>query len=319
MLTPNLSFPFLQPSQAQKHVTVNETLALLDALVQMGVESRSVATPPGAPTPGARYIVPPGANGGWAGHEGAVADWRDGHWRFLTPNPGWLVWVVDEAQFVVADGQDFQRASDVLLSQLSQLGLAASADASNRLVVNSPASLFTNDQAGHQLKINKATTTDTASLLFQSGFSGHAEIGLAGDDALTVKVSDNGQDWQTAIQVDPADASTRVRQLRSLIFSVDNDGAIQIPTPAAGGLFAFAMIDDVFPQASHSGLFAYDVGATLSLVTLASASSVVNHGAAALTGTFGPPAKTGIAVAPSNLVFENRFGTNRKFSLTFLC
>ena len=36
--SPRLDLPFILPSQAQKHVTHNEALRLLDALVQLAVE-----------------------------------------------------------------------------------------------------------------------------------------------------------------------------------------------------------------------------------------------------------------------------------------
>jgi hypothetical protein len=40
--------------------------------------------------------------------------------------------------------------------------------------------------------------------LFQTGFSGRAEIGLAGDDGLSVKVSADGSGWTTAFAVNSA-------------------------------------------------------------------------------------------------------------------
>jgi hypothetical protein len=40
--TPNLKLPYILPSQAQKHVTHNEALRLLDAVVH---QKRQVANP----------------------------------------------------------------------------------------------------------------------------------------------------------------------------------------------------------------------------------------------------------------------------------
>lgn len=57
---------------------------------------------------------------------------------------------------------------------------------------------------GHQLKINKASASDTASLLFQSGWTGHAEIGLVGDTSFSLKVSPDGSTWTEALRADPA-------------------------------------------------------------------------------------------------------------------
>lgn len=62
-----------------------------------------------------------------------------------------------------------------------------------------PAVLFTHAGAGQQLKLNKAAATDTASLLFQSGWTGHAEMGLAGNNAFSIKVSPDGATWATGL------------------------------------------------------------------------------------------------------------------------
>jgi hypothetical protein len=62
------------------------------------------------------------------------------------------------------------------------VGVNAAADSTNRLAVSSVASLFNHAGAGHQMKINKNAAADTASILFQTGFSGRAEMGTAGSD-----------------------------------------------------------------------------------------------------------------------------------------
>lgn len=87
-LSPVLSLPLIQPAQAQKHVTHNEALRLLDVLVQPAVESRSLAAPPAFPAEGARWIVPAGATGPWAGQDGTIALYDQGDWVFLAPLPG---------------------------------------------------------------------------------------------------------------------------------------------------------------------------------------------------------------------------------------
>jgi hypothetical protein len=45
--------PLIEPSQAQKHVTHNEALAVLDVLVQTTATSRSLTAPPTAVVAGA--------------------------------------------------------------------------------------------------------------------------------------------------------------------------------------------------------------------------------------------------------------------------
>ena len=68
--TSRLGLPVIDAAQAQKHVTYNEALILLDALTQLAVENRTLTTPPGTPADGACYIPAVGATGAWAGGAG---------------------------------------------------------------------------------------------------------------------------------------------------------------------------------------------------------------------------------------------------------
>ena len=61
--TASLALPLLLAEQAQKHVTHNEALRLLDALVQMRVVEQGLTTPPGSPTDGEIYVPGSGASG----------------------------------------------------------------------------------------------------------------------------------------------------------------------------------------------------------------------------------------------------------------
>jgi Protein of unknown function (DUF2793) len=102
--TSNLSLPFIIAAQAQKHVTHNEALRALDAVVQLSVLDKDLAAPPGAPSEGARYLVGPGATGAWAGQAGSIAAFQDGAWAFYAPQQGWRAWVADEARLYVWSG-----------------------------------------------------------------------------------------------------------------------------------------------------------------------------------------------------------------------
>ena len=74
-----------------------------------------------------------------------------------------------------------------------------------------PQPFFNHAGDSHRLKINKASATDTATLLFQSGWTGHAEMGLAGDTDFSIKVS-NGSEWKTGLEIDSAGRVTRPNQ-----------------------------------------------------------------------------------------------------------
>ncbi len=200
--TPRLSLPLLAAGQAQKHVTHNDALTRLDALVHLTVDSRSAVTPPAVPTELSAFIIPSGATGAFAGRTDQIALFEDGGWTFLVPRAGWQAWVSDESEHHLWTGSEWRRDSPLSSLGASLWGVNGTADVTTRFVVQAPASLFNHDGAGHQLKLNKAAAGETASLLFQDGYSGRAEFGLAGDDDLHCKVSANGSAWAEALVID---------------------------------------------------------------------------------------------------------------------
>lgn len=68
--TANLDLPYILPNQAQKHVTHNEAIRALDAIVQLAVIDRDRTAAPEAPQEGDRYIVAANAQGLFAGQKG---------------------------------------------------------------------------------------------------------------------------------------------------------------------------------------------------------------------------------------------------------
>lgn len=198
--TPRLKMPFIMPGQAQKHVTHNEALQKLDCLVQC-VLLGTRAEPPSTATEGDGYLVAPSPSGAWQGKGGTLAFHQDGAWQFATPLAGWRAWFADHNRQLVFTGSGWEELPLPQNGRLEKLGIGTDADSTNRLAIASTASLFSHDGAGHQIKVNKATATDTASLLFQSGWTGHAEMGLAGSNAFSVKVSPDGQNWHTALTI----------------------------------------------------------------------------------------------------------------------
>lgn len=208
-----LGMPYIQPSQAQKHVTHNEAIRMLDALVQLSVIKRTRTSPPASFSEGDRYIVPTGATGAWAGQDYKLAVATNQVWKVYTPREGWIAYVEDEALAVAFNGGAWVElpkgleASD--LQNLAQIGINTGADAGNRLSVASDATLLTHDGGDHRLKINKAGNTDTASLLFQSNWTGHAEMGLTGGKDFTIRVSADGGTFVDALSADAATGRLR--------------------------------------------------------------------------------------------------------------
>lgn len=199
--TPLLNLPLLAPAQAQKHVTHNEALTALDALLFLAVQGFGANTPPGAPAANERHIVGTAPTGAWTGKAGAIAVWQDNAWFFHTPRAGWLAFVTATLEMKVHNGSSWIALATA--GPLTMLGINATPDATNRLAVASDATLLNHAGAGHQLKLNKAATGQTASLLYQSAYSGRAEIGLTGTDDLSIKVSPDGAAWTSALTIAP--------------------------------------------------------------------------------------------------------------------
>lgn len=118
----NLDLPYIMPSQAQKHVTHNEALARLDAIVQLGVLDRHLTVPPGSPADGDRYIVAAAATGAWTGWDLSVASWYAGAWLRLVPREGWLCWVADEDNILFWNGAAWQPLIAANLGAVAKAG-----------------------------------------------------------------------------------------------------------------------------------------------------------------------------------------------------
>ena len=211
--TPRLGLPYMAAGQAQKHLTYNEALSLLDGLVQTVALSRTVADQPADPADGALYILPEDATGDrWASLlPGDLVRFEAGGWSRIPVGDGHLAVVLDESALLVFyEGGWEQVVANPDLQNLPLLGVGATADAANPLTVKAGGVLLTAKPASDggtgdlRLTINKEAAGDTGSLLFQSGYAGRAEFGLAGDDDFRLKVSDDGATWREALAVDRA-------------------------------------------------------------------------------------------------------------------
>ena len=199
LISPNLKLPYLAPAQAQKHVTHNEALRQLDAIVQLSVNSVT-NTPPESPENGWREIIGPDPDGEFAGHSHAVAAFQDGAWAFYAPETGWRAYVQVLSALYIFDGTSWQSLMrQDIIDDIDMIGINAQADATNRLSVKSHAILFDHEGAGQQLKINKASSDETASLLLQTQYVSKAELGLTGGDNLHLKVSPDGSNFKDSL------------------------------------------------------------------------------------------------------------------------
>jgi hypothetical protein len=105
--TERLALPLLAAGQAQKELTHNEALSLLDLVVAMTAESADVTTPPAVPDLGQCWIVADGGTGAWTDRDRWLAGWTANGWRFLAPFEGMRCWVKDRGNGLCHDGEDW--------------------------------------------------------------------------------------------------------------------------------------------------------------------------------------------------------------------
>jgi len=230
-----LALPYLAAGQMQKHVTLNTALTRLDALLQTAVVSRTTAAQPESPSGGDLYILPDGAEGeAWHGRPaGALMRFEAGGWSVVPAPDGLIAVVLDTAEAVVRTPGGWRLLGEWLgeAQQLSRLGVGTTADAANPVAIKANAALLTargEDEGGDgdlRLTMNKAGAGDVLSLLFQSGYGGRAELGLIGDDDLSLKVSQDGSEWRRVFGVDRTTGRIAFDQgaarLETAVFTLD--------------------------------------------------------------------------------------------------
>lgn len=257
-----LGLPYIIASQAQKHLTHNEALAILETLVQPVVSDIAASAPPVDPSEGDCVVVASGATDAFAGKDGMIAAWIAAAWHFHTPHKGWSVVRASDGQiFVYGPSGWAAPPAPSTQDNLAQVGINAAASPTNRLTVASDASLFTAQANDHRMTINKAGAGDTASLVFQSGWSGRAEMGLSGEDGFSIKVSADGSAWHDALSIDPASGLVRMPErpagtaymdggtvtfapgdTRGFAGLAQSQGGLSLGTPLAGGVAGAPLI-----------------------------------------------------------------------------
>ena len=134
-------------------------------------------------------------------------------WQFAIPQAGWRAWVSAESALLVYDGTSWAAVGGGggTPQTLPLLGINTTADATNKFAVASSDVLMTHVGTSLRLKLNKNNPAATASVLYQTGFSGRAEFGLTGDDDFHIKVSPDGTSWTDALTINGTTGNVTLR------------------------------------------------------------------------------------------------------------
>lgn len=258
-----LHLPYLQAGQMQKHVTLNEALARLDALVQTSVVSRTVTNAPSSPQEGALHILPPSAEGDqWSQFSpGDLVRHENGGWRLISTPPGLCAFVRDEARLIVRTEAGWSDVNPVAgrLDDLEGLGVGTASDEVNTFAAKLNAALWTARHEGEggtgdlRYVLNKQSAAHVLSILFQSDWAGRAEIGLIGGDDLTIKVSPDGDQWREGLSLDRSTGRVRLYGIGDL--TSDETLRILESMPAAPGRRRAFLIDDLVGTLQDAGVW----------------------------------------------------------------
>lgn len=82
MSSVNNSIPFVPENTIDPAAGLNQSISVIDALLQCRVLSVGDNTPPASPSEGARHIVGTTPNAAWTGQANKLARYFNGGWEF---------------------------------------------------------------------------------------------------------------------------------------------------------------------------------------------------------------------------------------------
>lgn len=107
--TLRLKLPLIHSNQAQKEITHNEALQMLDGIINPVVEAVNIAHPPEDSKAGELMLVGVQAEGMFNGHENKLAQNLGGNgWQFITPTKWQKVRLEATGEEYVFDGKSWQ-------------------------------------------------------------------------------------------------------------------------------------------------------------------------------------------------------------------
>lgn len=113
--TARYQLPFLAVGQAQKEITHNEALVLLDALISATIISELSSAPTNLveTDAGKCWLIGSDAVGIWLGKMGQIACWIGGSWRYILPSEGMRIWRANSDSQAIRRGTLWQESTAI--------------------------------------------------------------------------------------------------------------------------------------------------------------------------------------------------------------
>lgn len=103
------ALPLLSPGQAQKEMTHNEALTLIDLLLHGQIVEVGAEIPPEPAEIGKCWILGATPEGIWEGHPGMIAGYSEGGWRFIAPIEGMHFWINEAEGYAYFSAGSWQK------------------------------------------------------------------------------------------------------------------------------------------------------------------------------------------------------------------
>lgn len=129
--TPNNSFTIVEASGGNQATAVNENSYKLELLASGAVKDKDLATPPGSPVHGDRYIIAAAPTGAWAGKAQYLTIYVTNTWVFVAPKEGLVVHVDDEDCYYRCTGSAWEKLLPRVLYGSAVIDVANIANAAN--------------------------------------------------------------------------------------------------------------------------------------------------------------------------------------------
>lgn len=245
------------------------------------------------------------------GH-GCVAAFQDGGWTELLPSEGWSADALDICERLVFRSATWQA--------FGLQGVGTPPDAVNRLAAT-PVALFTHTAGSGdlQFKVNKAAEADSGSLVFKTGFAGHAEIGLCGGNKLNIQTSADGAIWTDTVTLDHETGFTALGGTAAQ-YQLDVPGTVGV-RQSAGGAHLTNDNTDTMLALDESVAFENFSGLILAVNLLTGSTGLYLCGGGVSTFvafTNAPPSTLSFAASPNRCVFTNSTGAASAYRLLAL-